>query len=303
MDKRITVEAPAKLNLFLQVGPRRPDGYHEVRTVMQALGLCDRLTLGWAEGEGSYRVEPEGMAASLPWSRENLAFRAWELYRREAGLAGRGLHLELSKRIPLAGGLGGGSSDASAVLVGLEELTGGALGREALLRLAGELGSDVPFFLTGGTALAEDRGERVTPLDPAPPLWAVLANPGAPLSTAAVYSHFDALSGAEAAGGLPREDLDGFLEALRSGDSRRVFGSLRNDLQAACLELLPPASALLEDFTRLLGRLPEEGGCSRVMVSGSGPTLFALVAEEGEARRLEGELAGIAPIAFAVPLA
>ncbi len=300
------MRAPGKVNLFLQVGPRRPDGYHQVRTVMHALSLCDELEMELREGEDRYETEPEWLRESLPWTEGNLARRAWELFREMAGAVprGTGLYLRLRKRIPLAGGMGGGSADAAAVLLGLNLLCEEPLDGKRLEELGAELGSDVPFFLVGGAALAEGRGEEVTPLGALPRFYAVMANPGVPLSTAEVYARFDARGAwSEGAGkGFRLGDLEAFLECLRSGDAARIFASLRNDLQEACLELSPEADRLRGSFADALRETGGRGACSEVMVSGSGPTLYDLLEDGSAAKCLAERMAEEAPLALAARL-
>lgn len=288
---KVIVDAPAKINLFLQVGPAGPDGFHPVRTVMQSIDLCDRLEMELVRGEGSFEVEPREMDGKLGGVDENLAWRAWELFAREVRLNGQGLCLKLAKHIPVAAGLGGGSADAAAVLLGSNRLLGAPLSPQRLSTLAARLGSDVPYFLTGGTALAEGRGELVTPLASAPCLHLVLVNPGTPLSTASVYRHFDAL----VHDGFQREDLECFLQALMESEPARLFGFLRNDLQESCLALLPQAAGLLERVRAALQQLEKPGKAGAAMVSGSGPTIFALVEEETAAIELAEMLRGHAP--------
>jgi len=299
MSRQVIVEAPGKVNLFLRVGRRRPDGYHEVRTVMQAVDLRDELLMELRRGGDDYRVDPGELASLLPWTPDNLARRAWEAYRRELGgeLQGMGLFLRLRKRIPLAAGMGGGSADAAAVLVGLNRLCGEPLRRERLREIAARLGSDVPFFLEGGIALAEGRGERVTPLEPAPSLRFLVVLPRERLSTAEVYACFDRRGGGSGGEGEPGSDepgwdepgegsLEGFLEALRAKDLAAVLSSMRNDLQACCLELSRETARRYWAFRRIAETAGLKGRRSPVLVSGSGPTLFLAVEDPDEAHRL-----------------
>ncbi len=288
---KVIVDAPAKINLFLQVGPAGPDGFHPVRTVMQSIDLCDRLEMEVVRGEGAFQVEPREMDGKLGGADDNLAWRAWELFSREANVDGLGLRLKLAKHIPVAAGLGGGSADAAAVLLGANRLLGEPLSPERLSILAARLGSDVPYFLTGGTALAEGRGERITPLAPASDMHVVLINPAIPLSTTSVYRRFDEL-GKDA---FFREDLEKFLCALRTGKSSELFAALHNDLQESCLALLPEAAHLLGQVRSTLLRSAEHNNAGAAMVSGSGPTIFALVEEEAAAVELVEMVRGFAP--------
>ncbi len=280
MRDMVTMEAPAKINLYLEVGARRGDGYHGVRTVMQAVDLCDVVEVKVAGGGGTVVLEVKGEA---PVGADNLCHRAALAFLEAAGVRWD-VRMRLEKRIPLAAGLGGGSSDAAAVLRGLNFLAGEALVREELLRLAASLGTDVPFFLVGGTALGEGRGERVTPLVQAPPLPLVLANPGVPLPTPEVYRRFDEVGGGEPPGG----GVEAMGEALRGGEVRRVASLLFNSLQPAACALVPQVGALLEHALW--------AGAEGALVSGSGPTVFALTGDEGRAAEIEAELKRHAPV-------
>ena len=280
MRSRITMEAPAKINLYLEVGSARPDGYHPVRTVMQAVELCDLLHLEVTDGGRGLDLEVEGEA---PVGEDNLCLRAAAAFLSATDMGMR-VAMKLTKRIPLAAGLGGGSSDAAAVLRALNLAAGEVLKEEELLRVAAGLGTDVPFFLVGGTALGEGRGERVTALVQAPPLPVVLANPGRELSTAEVYRRFDLLAG----GPVPAGDPGALMRALPHGDARAVAQHLHNSLQPAAQELMPEVALLLERATA--------AGAVGALVSGSGPTVFILAGDDGEAAHLEEEMRRHAPL-------
>ena len=272
------MRVPAKVNLHLAVGDRRDDGYHELMTVFHAVSLCDEVTATPAR-DLSLSVHGEG-ADQLPVGESNLAWRAAVLLASRAGVDPT-VHLDLVKRIPVAGGLAGGSADAAAALVACDALWGSSMAREELLELATELGSDVAFALTGGTALGTGRGERLTPVL-APGRWHwVLAVAEGGLSTPAVYGELDRLR----AGDIPRVGPpDAMIEALRSHDPRRLGGLLGNDLQAATLVLRPDLRHTLRAGTEL-GAL---GG----LVSGSGPTCAFLALSHEQAVRLAAALAG-----------
>ncbi|NBW95413.1 MAG: 4-(cytidine 5'-diphospho)-2-C-methyl-D-erythritol kinase, partial [Planctomycetia bacterium] len=210
----ITIQAPAKLNLSLAVLARRPDGFHEIESLMVPVTLHDTLLVrAGPAGDvrlavrfGGRLLHPEAtpLARDVPHDHTNLVVRAVRLLAAEAGEA-RGLEVELVKEIPSGAGLGGGSSDAAAALVGAARLWGIDWPRERLADLAARLGSDVPFFLVGGPAIASGRGERLERVDGLPPLWAVVACPGAGLSTAAVYARCTpAAAGRGVAGRLAR---------------------------------------------------------------------------------------------------
>ncbi len=275
----VTLKAPAKVNLYLEVGSLRPDGYHLVRTVLQAVDLCDLVVVEAEGAGGGIELLVEGDA---PRGEENLCHRAAAAFL-EATRLGWGVRVRLRKHIPVAAGLGGGSSDAAAVLRGLNHLASEALGKEELLNLAASLGSDVPFFLVGGTALGEGRGERVTPQAQAPPLPLVLVNPGNALSAAEVYRRFDLVGGDKP----PRRGPYPLLEYLARGEVTRLPDLLFNSLQRAACELEPSLGDVLARA--------REAGAPGALVSGSGPTVFLLAAGEEEARRLEESMRDHAP--------
>ena len=279
---RINVVAPAKVNLCLEVLGLREDGYHEVRTVLQAIDLLDRLEFSLdVSGEG-FIMEMDPEVPGVPVGEGNLCQSAFQRFREVAGegIAGAGgLHLRLCKRIPAAAGLGGGSSDAAATLLALNELSGGRLARDELADIAAGLGSDVPFFLTGGTAFAEGRGERVRPVEAAVPLQVVLAKPRGALSAREVYEAFDREGGPDG-GGTGALDLGpagAWRDALLEGLVAPIENLMGNSLEQAVIALVPAVS-------RLISAAQELG--VRAMVSGSGPTVFALVAGSDEAEKV-----------------
>ena len=261
--------APAKVNLTFEVLGRRDDGYHEVRTILQALSLADELTFE-ASDDLSLTVEPEGAAPV----EENLVLAAARLLQREAGVsAGAAIHL--TKRIPMAGGLGGGSSDAATALLGLQRLWGLGLDAGALRELAAQLGSDVPFFISGGTALGEGRGERLTPL-PTPQGEAVVAVPDASRPRDKTGQMYGLLK--------PEHYTDGSATAeaerrLRSGES--PGGGAVNAFDAVAAQAYPSYTALREAF---------ESVGLRPALCGAGPSMFAL-ADEGRASSMAERLA------------
>ena len=259
---------------------RRSDGYHELESLFLPLDLADEVALD-VEKVAATRVvlELAGEAAGIPAGAENLVVRAGERFLEAAGLR-RALRIRLAKRIPAAAGLGGGSSDAGAVLRGLAGLFPGVLDQAALLRLAVSLGADVPFFLDPRPMLVSGIGECCEPL---PGRWParvlVLANPGIRLSTAQVYQAFDALT---PAGAAPR--LRPLLEAVRGApaDGRALAALLGNDLEPAAVRLCP-AIAKLREVLR-------EAGALAVGMSGSGPTVFGVFGSEQEAASALGRL-------------
>ena len=262
----VVVEAPAKINLRLQVSGRRPDGYHELGMIMQRVSLCDRLTIALDSSPG---VRVSCPALSLSAGEENIAARA---ARRMLALAGRdtGVEIVIDKRIPVAAGLGGGSADAAAVMQALNGMLGLDLGRDALMREGVVLGADVPFFLFGQSAWAVGIGEILTPF-PLPRAWYLLVNPGLPVSTAWVYGNLGLTSLGRVAK-MPR-----FPQTMGE-----LAGLLHNDLERITVGRYPLLAQIKE---RLLA-----AGAVGSLMSGSGPTIFGLFADEEAAQSASDEL-------------
>lgn len=275
----VVVRAPSKVNLHLGVGDLRPDGYHELTTVFQALSLADDLELA-PSASLTVRVSGEG-AAQVPTDRTNLV---WKAAVRLAHLAGRAplVEIAIAKGIPVAGGMAGGSADAAAALVGLNELWDLGMGRDELAQVAAELGSDVPFALHGGTAIGTGRGERLLPVLSRSTFHWVLALAKEGLSTPSVFRELDRL---RAEGDPPRlGDPQKLMQALAAGDPRTLAPLLGNDLQAAALSLKP-------ELRRTL-RAGVGAGALAGLVSGSGPTCAFLCESEEAAVAVAAELAG-----------
>ena len=255
----MVINCYAKINLTLEILGKRADGFHEVRSVMQTVGLADRLGVTSAEELSLTCSEP---ALATP---DNLVYRAARLLQSECGVrAGAALHLE--KRIPVAAGLGGGSSDAAGTIVALNRLWSLRLPLQDQQRLASQLGSDVPFFLTGGTTLVTGRGERITPLPPLPPHWVVLVTLPIALSTAAVYG---AVTPADYTSGVATADTVAAIQRGTFPPQTRW----QNALERPARGLAP---AIAETQAALLA-----AGAPQAHVSGSGPTVFAVCREEG----------------------
>jgi 4-diphosphocytidyl-2-C-methyl-D-erythritol kinase len=265
----LRVVAPAKINLFLWVGERREDGLHEVSTVMQSVSLADELVVSPGD-DVSLDVTPPG---SAPEDESNLVVAAVRALRGACARTG-GAALALNKRIPAGAGLGGGSADAAATLVGLNELWGCGLSKKALEKIAASIGADVPFCVRGGTAGGIGAGERLGPLVLRDPLWWVIAKPAGSLATAEVYARFDELGGPRATDPDPVELAD----ALARGDLQRIGASLRNDLE-------PAAEALRPGLGAMRGSLLDAGALAAVM-SGSGPAWCGLARDEAHAREI-----------------
>ncbi|MFQ5457843.1 MAG: 4-(cytidine 5'-diphospho)-2-C-methyl-D-erythritol kinase [Myxococcota bacterium] len=255
--------APAKVNLSLRVLGRRPDGYHAIETVLVPLTLGDLVEVSLG-GRGVTLVSND---PGLPKNEDNLAVRAAARFLAEAGLR-RGVRIGIGKTIPVAAGLGGGSSDAAAVLTALNALTGKPLSKKALAALALSLGADVPFFLGAGPALARGIGEILTPLPALPPAWFVLVNPGFEIRAAWAYGRWrEALTTPP-----PHPKVPPF-----SRDWSNLGASLSSDLEAVILPRYPVLRRLKE---RLIGL-----GAVGALVSGSGPTVFGVFREATGAQR------------------
>ena len=274
------MRAPAKLNLALCVGPLRADGFHELATVFQAVGLYDEVTVSHSdELTVSVQGPPELGSQDVPLDATNLAVRAVALAAASTGQDPR-LSVRIAKGIPVAGGCAGGSADAAAALVACDALWGTGLGKDELAGLAAQLGSDVPFALHGGTALGTGRGEQLTEvLEQGSWSW-VLALSSGGLSTPAVYAECDRQREAEP--GAPASDPDAVLAALRSGDAVALGRALCNDLQPAALALRPTLRPVL-DAAQGLGALG-------AIVSGSGPTVAVLARDDAHAAALAAAL-------------
>ena len=284
----VTVRVPAKINLQLAVGPLRPDGYHDLVTVFHAISLFDEVAVSPAEAD-SVAVSGEG-AAQVPADADNLALRAVAALRAVTGQPDTGhaaVAVTISKRIPVAAGLAGGSADAAAALVACNELWRTGLSQQELSEVAAAVGSDVAFAVLGGTAVGRGRGERLTPaLVPAAQYHWVLALADGYLSTPEVYGTLDRMRGvgsAAAAGDGP-ELSTGVMTALRAGDPERLGQSLSNDLQAPAIAMFPALRKTLA-----AGR---EFGALGALVSGSGPTCFFLARGASHATDLAVSLSG-----------
>jgi 4-diphosphocytidyl-2-C-methyl-D-erythritol kinase len=268
---RIVVRVPAKINLNLSVGPLRKDGYHDVATVYQAISLCDEVTAQFGEPKSGIKISLSGdFVAGVPVDERNLACRAAEMIAKEMRIT-PDISLHINKSIPVAAGLAGGSADAAGTLVAVDQLLGANLGRARLNQFAADLGSDVPFALTGGTAIGSGRGEMLSPaLARGTYQWVlVVSNQG--LSTPSVYAECDRLrKGREIS---PPRVTDALMHALRIGDAPTLGKALMNDLQSAACSLRPALRLLLD--------VGEEYGALGSIVSGSGPTV-AFLARDAE---------------------
>ena len=264
------MRVPAKVNLQLSVGPREADGFHNLVTVFQAISIYDDVTLTkTAPGSGITIAIIGDHTHGVPADATNLAAKAAALIADEYEFAAD-IHIEVNKSIPVAGGMAGGSADAAAVIVGLNELFNLEMSREEMLEFGSQLGSDVPFMITGGTAIGQGRGDQLTAALSRGTYHWVLALSTVGLSTPAVYQECDRLrAGLDIAA---PQTSDALMQSLLAADPKAVGQALQNDLQSAACSLRPALTLVLD--------VGEEYGALGAIVSGSGPTVAFLVADE-----------------------
>ena len=269
---KLTELAPAKLNLTLEVGEKRSDGYHEVQSVMSCAALYDEVTL---ESGTSGGISMTCDCPGLPLDDTNLCLRAAKLFFKKTGIPCDGLHIELSKRIPMQSGLGGGSADAAAVLRGLRKLYRPEMMIKDLERMAAELGSDVPFCVRSVTAMVRGRGEQLLKLPKLPLCWFVICKPEFSFSTAEMYAKLDEKE--------PVSSIDtlGLIKALEYQDMQEISDRLGN-----CFEgVLEESSEIFATKNRLLAL-----GARNACMSGSGSAVYGLFTQEDEAKAAAAEL-------------
>lgn len=274
-DTLLTLSANAKINLTLDILGTREDGYHEVAMIMQEISLHDTLSMGKINQGISLTIAIEGQKGTLPADERNLCWKAAALVQKEYNLQ-EGVEIHLTKRIPMAAGLAGGSADAAAVLKGMNHLFRLGMTEARLCELGARLGSDIPFCIMGGTMLATGRGEVLTRLPSFPRLSVVLAKPPVGVSTAWAYKTYDA--GYDG----PHPDNEAMLEAIHGGDAHKAAGLLCNVLEGVTETEHP----VIADYKRLM----MEHGAMASMMSGSGPTVFGLVREKQQAWHLADAL-------------
>jgi 4-diphosphocytidyl-2-C-methyl-D-erythritol kinase len=283
----VHARAPGKINVALQVGALQEDGYHDVAVAYQAVSLYEDVRASRADG---FTVAFTGSidTSGLPLDEANLAIRAARMLAETTGYQG-GVHLEIDKHVPVAGGMGGGSADAAATLLACDTLWGTGLGRERLLALAARLGADVPFALTGGTAIGTGRGDQLSPALAKGVFHWVLVPAERGLSTPEVYAALDEHRERHKQDIFPavRAPMVGadVLQALRAGDPHMLAESLSNDLQAPALRLRPSIAEVLETG--------EASGALAGVVSGSGPTTAFLVSDADAALELHVALSAL----------
>ena len=268
----VTVRVPAKVNLQLSVGPRGNDGYHQLVTVFQAISIFDEVTLTKStDGSGTTISISGDQRHGVPADETNLAMQAAEILSKKYDF-NIDAHMEIKKSIPVAGGMAGGSADAAAAIMAIDYLYSLNMTRDQMIEVAAELGSDVPFMLNGGTAIGQGHGDQLTSALSRGTYHWVLALSSVGLSTPAVYGECDRLrAGSEIS---EPQISDSLMQALLSADSKNVGKLLVNDLQ--------PAACSLRPALRLILDVGQEYGALGAIVSGSGPTVAFLVADEDQ---------------------
>lgn len=277
----IVVEARAKINLYLRVGEPRSDGYHNIETVFHSITLADRLVI-----EECSQLEVTSSSKDAPDGPENLAFRAAQFLAQAAGVE-RGAKIRIQKKIPSQAGLGGGSADAAAALVGLNQLWDLGLQPDELEKLGARLGADVPFCVRGGAAYAQGVGEVLTELEPLSPAWLVIIKPATPVSTAAAYRMLDK---AERPSGPPPDKA---LAVIRQNMIERLPSILYNDFEQVILpaySTIRQAHAVLQEHSK------------GTLLCGSGSAIFGLMETEQDALKLQAHLVSQGWQAYAAAL-
>lgn len=267
MDE-FTIQAPAKLNLTLDVLGRREDGYHDLKMVMQSITLADRLTLRPGRAPG---IQVSSSFHFLPTGEKNLAGKAAVCFYQALGRPARDLDISITKHVPVCAGMAGGSSDAAAVLRALNRLEGDPFSPEELAHVGEAVGSDVPYCVLGCTALAQGRGEVLTPLPPLPHCWVVACKPDFPVSTPELFARIDSCRIRR------RPDADGLMAALAQGDLMEVARRMYNVFE----DVLPERQ--LARVADIKNTLIQQGALGANM-SGTGPTAFGLFSSQSQAQ-------------------
>ncbi len=278
---KLLVKAPAKINLSLDVLHKREDGYHEVEMIMTTIDLADRLELTLLEQE---EIKIISHNRFVPDDQRNLAYQA-ALLLKERFHVKKGVAITIEKTIPVAAGLAGGSSDAAAVLRGLNKLWNLGLTIDELAIIGAEIGSDVSFCVYGGTALATGRGEIIKELPAAPTCWVILAKPFIGVSTADVYRRLQL-------NGINHPQTRDMINAIEDGNYDQVCRNVGNVLEEVTFHLHPEVAQIKEQIKRF--------GADAVLMSGSGPTVFGLVRHDSRMQRIYNGLRGFCDQVFAV---
>ncbi len=260
--ENIRLKARAKINLGLDVLGKRDNGYHDVRMIMQTIGLYDRIIMTKADGDD---IVIKSNLGFLPVNENNLIYKAIKLMKDTYGLHG-GIEVDLNKFIPVAAGMAGGSTDAASAMYGMNKLYNLGLSTEDMMKLGVNIGADVPYCVMRGTALAEGIGEELTRLKPMPHAWMVIAKPPVNVSTKLVYESLD--MGAV----VKHPDIDGIIEAINLSDVKLIAERMGNVLEDVTIPMCPVISSLKSDMIEL--------GAYNAMMSGSGPTVFGIFPDE-----------------------
>lgn len=278
---RLLVKAPAKINLSLDILGKRSDGYHEIEMVMTTIDLADRLELVPLEED---RIEVTSQSRYVPDDQRNLAYQAANLLKTKFQIQ-QGVKISIDKAIPVAAGLAGGSSDAAAALKGLNQIWGLHLSTNELAQIGSEIGSDVSFCVHGGTALAQGRGEKISPLPTPPNCWVILAKPEIGVSTAEIYKNVNMKN-------VVHPNTKAMIKALKEQSYQGICNNLGNALEEVTLKMYPEVALIKEQM--------EKFGADAVLMSGSGPTVFGLVQHDSRLHRVYNGLRGFCSQVFAV---
>ena len=271
MDE-IKLKALAKINLGLDVVRRREDGYHEVRMVMQTIHLYDQLLIQKSETPG---IQIHSNLSFLPVNENNLVYKAGKLLMDEFDIH-TGVSVELNKRIPVAAGMAGGSTDAAAILYGMNQLFGLKLKRKDLMERGVQIGADVPYCIMRGTALAEGIGEKLSSLPPMVKCPVLIAKPAVSVSTKFVYQNLKLNEQ------TPHPDIDALITDIRNSDLDNICADMGNVLETVTIPNYPVIAQIKEQMLK--------SGAKASMMSGSGPTVFGLFGDEETARRARAEM-------------
>ena len=276
-------KAPAKINLSLDVLGKRDDGYHDVEMNMTTIDLADRVTLHAIEQD---QIEVSLESRYVPSDERNLAYKAAVAFERKYGLRS-GVHIHIEKNIPVSAGLGGGSTDAAAVLRGLNRLWSLGIPLEELADLGASIGSDVPFCVYGNTAIATGRGEKIEPLASPPSCWVVLAKPNIGVSTRTIFQRVKPE-------GLTHPNTKEIIHALSNKDFNRMCANIGNVLEDITLNLYPEVQHIKD--------IMKQTGAAGVLMSGSGPTVYSLVETQNKANRIYNGMRGVCQEVYLVRL-
>lgn len=280
---KVLEKAPAKINLSLDVLGLRPDGYHDVRMVMTTIDLADRVE---CEAVAEDVITLHASAPYVPVDTRNFAFQAAYLIKKKYAIK-EGVELTLKKRIPVAAGLAGGSSDAAAAIRALNRLWKIGMTDQEMLDIAVEIGSDVAFCLRGGTALATGRGEIIEQLPPMPACWVILIKPDVSVSTAQIYRDWDQKSAVH-------PNVDAMIDAIRRSDFPDICNQLGNTLEAVTMGKVAEIARIKSHMHQI--------GAEGILMSGSGPTVFGLTQKESRMQRLFNGMKGYCTEVYAVRL-